>query len=71
MDAGERPRAEAVGHVMQVLLLREAEEELEAAARWYEQKRAGLGVAFMAAGTGRETEHPPIPCRFHVPAHAR
>lgn len=34
---------------MQLLLLREAEEELAAAARWYEQKRAGLGVEFMAA----------------------
>src|SRR5262249_39500874 len=37
------------GGVMALRILREAEDEVEAAAAWYERQRAGLGDDFLAA----------------------
>ena len=49
MATGARACSAQFGALVRLFLLAEAEEELAAAARWYEKNRRGLGIESVAA----------------------
>jgi plasmid stabilization system protein ParE len=49
----------------------EAEAELEAAAEWYEERRAGLGADFIASARAKVDEILDLPRRFPMVAGTR